>query len=459
MRTTGSVTHACPGTIPAESDVGADHRAASDADVALVDDRRGREADHAAVAERPEARRGCRGRSPRAPGSPPTRGARARRPPASPPPPRCPRRVRDRGPSQHGRRALPGRGTMARVTEARIVQISDTHLSAAGGVPPPWPAAMAGADPPDLVVHSGDIVYEDPDDVADREFARRLHEIASDLVVIPGNHDVGFYGEDRAGLGGWPPRSAPRGATTASSVTSPGGASSASTRTCSARGPRRLVPAAVAVDQPVLVFVHQPVRGDRADGWRMSDAARRRVRRRRRPAPTCASWRPGTATASSSTAARVWAPSLTLRRGRGRRSWAIPPSGSSSTVLTGRTVGIGTEVPSGRGSRATRQVDGQHDDQHDAVEDGVGEDRRADAAQEVGGRRTRRRRRRGRARGRCCRRRRPCRRGRAEQHALQEDGRAAHRMRLRRPRRMTPRNTISSTIGAAMTAVMAWVMT
>ena len=52
-------------------------------------------------------------------------------------------------------------------------------------------------DPPDLVVHTGDIVLEDPDDDADRAFAAGLMVgLPCPYVVIPGNHDVGFYGDE-----------------------------------------------------------------------------------------------------------------------------------------------------------------------------------------------------------------------------------------------------------------------
>ena len=81
----------------------------------------------------------------------------------------------------------------------RVVQISDTHLSARAGAPPEWAALVRWLtdDPPDLVVHSGDIVLEDPDDDADRAFAAELMAaLPCPWVVIPGNHDVGFYGEE-----------------------------------------------------------------------------------------------------------------------------------------------------------------------------------------------------------------------------------------------------------------------
>ena len=56
MRTTGSVRHAWPGTIPADSvTCGPIIVCCADVDVALVDDRRRREADHAALPEGAEA--------------------------------------------------------------------------------------------------------------------------------------------------------------------------------------------------------------------------------------------------------------------------------------------------------------------------------------------------------------------------------------------------------------------
>lgn len=76
----------------------------------------------------------------------------------------------------------------------RVVQLSDTHLSAAEPVPERWDALAAWlrADPPDLVVHTGDIVRLSPDDATDRDHARRLmDELGCRYVVVPGNHDVG----------------------------------------------------------------------------------------------------------------------------------------------------------------------------------------------------------------------------------------------------------------------------
>ncbi|UPK66402.1 metallophosphoesterase (plasmid) [Rhodococcus pyridinivorans] len=81
----------------------------------------------------------------------------------------------------------------------KIVQISDTHLTAAGG---PTEDAFRLLSQhlnddvrPDLVVHSGDIQVLDPDDAADRARSRELLDlIHAPLLVIPGNHDVGMPG-------------------------------------------------------------------------------------------------------------------------------------------------------------------------------------------------------------------------------------------------------------------------
>src|SRR6476659_10002740 len=86
----------------------------------------------------------------------------------------------------------------------RVIQLSDSHLAAATGVPPTVQSLLAwiAGDPPDLVVHTGDIVWFDPDDTRDRAFARRLlSTLPCPLLAVPGNHDVGFF--DREHL---PPR-------------------------------------------------------------------------------------------------------------------------------------------------------------------------------------------------------------------------------------------------------------
>jgi 3',5'-cyclic AMP phosphodiesterase CpdA len=80
----------------------------------------------------------------------------------------------------------------------RVTQISDTHLSAKRAwAVPNFEAVLRHLEerPPDLVVNTGDIILDDPDDDEDAAFAKELHDrIPSPFVVIPGNHDVGDNG-------------------------------------------------------------------------------------------------------------------------------------------------------------------------------------------------------------------------------------------------------------------------
>lgn len=77
----------------------------------------------------------------------------------------------------------------------RLIQISDTHLSAddakscAG-----WMATREYIERnrPDLVIHTGDIVRDDPAVATDREYAsRELAALGIEVLSVPGNHDVG----------------------------------------------------------------------------------------------------------------------------------------------------------------------------------------------------------------------------------------------------------------------------
>ena len=156
----------------------------------------------------------------------------------------------------------------------RVVQISDTHLSAELGAPSNWDALTRWlrADQPDLVVHSGDIVLEDPDDAADRAFAASLlAHLPARVAVIPGNHDIGGYGAaddtdrprrvrafvetwgaDRFALdlGGWR-------------------VVGANAYLLRSDEHDEWLASACAFDGPVIVFVHQPLWGDPDDGWEM----------------------------------------------------------------------------------------------------------------------------------------------------------------------------------------------
>ena len=88
---------------------------------------------------------------------------------------------------------------LADADSARVVQFSDTHISHRDGVPPTLMGLLDRLDerPPDVLVVTGDIVREDPDDADDREYAHAmLTGSPYPVLAIPGNHDIGFYGED-----------------------------------------------------------------------------------------------------------------------------------------------------------------------------------------------------------------------------------------------------------------------
>jgi 3',5'-cyclic AMP phosphodiesterase CpdA len=81
------------------------------------------------------------------------------------------------------------------MTEFRLTQISDTHLAR-------WLPALTqnfervsdyiNATRPDLVVNSGDVVWDGPSGPNDLEFARKLHDaLPVPCRYLPGNHDIG----------------------------------------------------------------------------------------------------------------------------------------------------------------------------------------------------------------------------------------------------------------------------
>ena len=462
MRTTGSVTHCWPGTMPADSDTcGPIIVPGADVDVALVDERRRREADHAAVAERPEAAA--------APGAGPDRAELLD---LLPPP------VHDLagGPLRppHAARCHGVSGTAGRRSTPATLPAHDgdvepgTHradhrhplLRRRGRAAAVAAAARLAACRPARPrrAHRRHRAARTPTTPPTaRSPGRCSPTVPAPLAVIPGNHDIGFYGEDaerprrlatfREHVGRRPlPRS-----------TSPAGGSSASTPTCSATADHDAwLRDAVATDRPVLVFVHQPLRRSRAR--RVGDARRRAV----------AAFEPAIAGADVRVVASghrhrsrphgraVWAPSLTLT-GDGDRG-DDPRPGLVEHVARRRR----HARPPRRAAVGGRQVDStvQHDDHHDAVEDGVGEDRRPDAAQQVGGAAEHD------ADGAqhehqadVARSRAPGRRGRRRTAAPCTPTASQALIRLSRPRSIRPRNTISSTIGAATTAVTSSEMT
>lgn len=195
------------------------------------------------------------------------------------------------------------------------MQLTDTHLSAVAGPPAQWPATVAWlrADPPDLIVHSGDIVLEDPDDDADRAFAGRLlADLPALLLCIPGNHDIGAYGDDErrparlaafreqwgddrfsVDLAGW--------RVVGVDVYLFGEADH-----------DEWLRQVTHVAAPVLVFAHQPLSGDPIDGWEMPPAARAAFAATTAGADVrvVAS---GHRHVSGQHGRAVWAPSLTVR--------------------------------------------------------------------------------------------------------------------------------------------------
>lgn len=77
----------------------------------------------------------------------------------------------------------------------RLVQVSDTHLSRVRGH---FNANFAvfcdlmRANPPDLIVNSGDLSLNGADDESDLVFAKAWHDLLpAPWVAIPGNHDIG----------------------------------------------------------------------------------------------------------------------------------------------------------------------------------------------------------------------------------------------------------------------------
>lgn len=81
------------------------------------------------------------------------------------------------------------------MTAFDVVQVSDTHLSRNRGYfYDNWRIFLEEmrADPPDLVVHSGDLSLRGTDDAEDLVFSRaELDKLPCPVLVIPGNHDIG----------------------------------------------------------------------------------------------------------------------------------------------------------------------------------------------------------------------------------------------------------------------------
>jgi len=97
------------------------------------------------------------------------------------------------------------------MTEFRLTQISDTHLSRAARF-----AKLADnfhhvsehidANRPDLVINSGDVSWDGPSNRDDLAYARDLHAaLPVDCRYLPGNHDIG---DNPTAVGAAPPHQA-----------------------------------------------------------------------------------------------------------------------------------------------------------------------------------------------------------------------------------------------------------
>ncbi|WP_051701488.1 metallophosphoesterase family protein [Mycetocola saprophilus] len=94
------------------------------------------------------------------------------------------------------------------MTLPTLFHVSDPHLGHSGGDRRAHAAETAWAhlhasvsrDRPDLVIITGDLVVDDPDDPTDRALAHaRITALDAPVLVVPGNHDVGDHAI-RAGL-------------------------------------------------------------------------------------------------------------------------------------------------------------------------------------------------------------------------------------------------------------------
>jgi 3',5'-cyclic AMP phosphodiesterase CpdA len=214
---------------------------------------------------------------------------------------------------------------LAAAAEARVVQLSDTHVAEAEGVPAPLAGLLdwIAADPPDLVILTGDIVYQDPDHDADRAFARAVvGALPCPWVAIPGNHDVGFYDEtdhrDRrlaAFVDTW---RADRFALDVAGWRLVG----ANAYTIGDGAADDWLAGACDGAQPVALFIHHPLDAEPVDGWEMPGTVRARVAELLDGAPVrvvasghrhCAVVRDRPGGPAAGDAVHVWAPSGHLR--------------------------------------------------------------------------------------------------------------------------------------------------
>ena len=80
-------------------------------------------------------------------------------------------------------------------TQTTVLHVSDTHFSPESSAGTEmWTAVVRYVERsrPDLVVHTGDVVHDDPDSDRDHEFAAfQLRRLTAPWRIVPGNHDIG----------------------------------------------------------------------------------------------------------------------------------------------------------------------------------------------------------------------------------------------------------------------------
>ena len=168
----------------------------------------------------------------------------------------------------------------------RVVQISDTHLSHRRAYAVPNVRAVLASlrdAPPDLVVHTGDITADDPDDDEEATFAHDLLTSAGlPLVVIPGNHDVGGFSGDRFSADRLASFQSRWGADTWSRDLGDWRLIGANVYRLLEDDHDGWLASVLATDRPTALFLHQPiclVHPDVADGgdWSVPMPRRRRL--------------------------------------------------------------------------------------------------------------------------------------------------------------------------------------
>ncbi|WP_432850507.1 metallophosphoesterase family protein [Amycolatopsis sp. CA-161197] len=81
------------------------------------------------------------------------------------------------------------------LSQTTVLHISDTHMSPEHPLGRQmWTSVVRYTEKsrPDLVIHTGDVVHDDPDSDTDYEFAAfQMRRLTTPWRIIPGNHDIG----------------------------------------------------------------------------------------------------------------------------------------------------------------------------------------------------------------------------------------------------------------------------